>query len=70
MHLSLICLFMLAENEVKYYSNFNLNDIVTPINLSRLKYWLNEAGYDEGKAQELIEGFEHGFDLGYRGTEV
>ena len=32
-----------------------------------LKQLLNETGYDKHKAQYLLDGFENGFDIGYRG---
>ena len=43
--------------------------MVTPINVSRLEFWLRESKYDKEKTEELIEEFTNGFDLGYRGTE-
>ena len=50
-----------------YCSNYNLNDIVTPINVTVLKQMLEQAKYDENKSAELVDGFQNGFDIGYRG---
>ena len=32
-----------------------------------LEKLLHDTGYDKGKAKKLVDGFTHGFDLGYRG---
>ena len=49
------------------FYNHNLTDVITPINAVALKSALNEIGYDKDKTEFLINGFTHGFDLGYRG---
>ena len=49
------------------FSDFDLEGIVTPIDVNKLRRLLNGTGYDPMKAQELIKGFEEGFDIGYRG---
>ena len=52
-----------------YFENKKWDDIVMMIKVERLKYWLEVSNYDETKAKELINGFTHGFDLGYERVE-
>ena len=47
--------------------NYNLHEIVTPIDVNKLRNLMNGTGYDENKAKMLLQGFEEGFDIGYRG---
>ena len=49
------------------HSCYELNDIVTPINVRQLEKFLCEVNYHPELTTELIEGFQAGFDLGYRG---
>ena len=51
-----------------YYENFDLQNIVTPANVAALQKILQQTGYDNQKTEFLIEGFTHGFDIGYRGN--
>ena len=37
------------------------------MNHRRLQYLLQRANYDQEKTQFLVDGFKHGFDLGYEG---
>ena len=57
---------MLAD-EVLYYENFDLENIVTPVNVSQLNQLLIETNYDRTKTKFLTDGFTRGFDIGYRG---
>ena len=52
---------------VSDFTNFNLNDVVTPIDVTKLRHLLVHTGYDSRKTQDLIKGFSEGFDMGYRG---
>ena len=45
----------------------NKDDIVTPINVRALEFFLRESKYDESKSAEILRGFKYGFDIGYRG---
>ena len=47
--------------------NFNLEDIVTPINVDLLEKLLIESKYDEKETDFLVKGFREGFDIGYEG---
>ena len=65
---------MSAENsqtirEVLYYENFDLDNIVTPVNVNELNKYLKETNYDEKETEFLVKGFSEGFDLGFRGPE-
>ena len=50
------------------FVNYDLNNIVTPLNVDKYHELLKEAGYNEQKTLFLVQGFKHGFDLGYRGS--
>ena len=60
-------LFNLISGEIKYFENFDLQSIVTPVNADRLEQLLIETKYPKNKTKKLIDGFRNGFDLGYRG---
>ena len=40
---------------------------MTPINPDVLQQFLNSSGYDAQKTNYLVNGFRHGFDIGYHG---
>ena len=50
-------------------SNFDLNNIFTPVNAQALDQLLRETGYPDKDRRFLVNGFNLGFDLGYRGPE-
>ena len=69
-------LFVIAEkigvinlDEPVYFENYNLENIVTPVRVNELQYLLEESKYDQNKIEYLIQGFQNGFDIGYRGPE-
>ena len=43
-----------------------MDEIVTPINVDRLKYYMKLTHFDEVKSRALLKGFTEGFDIGYR----
>lgn len=47
--------------------NFDLSNIVTPLNVEVYQQLLKESNYQKDKAEFLVDGFSNGFDLGYRG---
>ena len=49
------------------FSNFNLSDIVTPIDADELEKILIQTKYNKEKTEYLVNGFHHGFDIGYSG---
>ena len=56
--------------EATYFVNYDLTNIVTPVNVHQLALLLRETNYDSDKTAFLIQGFKHGFDLGYRGPQI
>ena len=51
-------------------SNFvcsNINDIVMPINVEKLRFYLWKSKFNWEKTKVLLKGFTYGFDIGYRG---
>ena len=50
-----------------FEGNFNLDEIVTPINIEVYHDLLQRYGYNKEKTKQLIQGFRYGFDIGYRG---
>ena len=54
--------------EVTWVENYNLSQVVTPIDVDRFKELLNQSGYDREKTEFLVQGLTHGFDLCYKGN--
>ena len=52
-----------------YFENVDLATVISPVNVSRLQQLLLETRYNQQEINFLVEGFTHGFDLGYRGPE-
>ena len=50
-----------------FFSNDDLQQIVTPINVGKLEELLIQSEYDSEKSKFLIQGFSQGFNIGYRG---
>ena len=55
------------EMQILNFTEPNWEEICTPINTQALARLLSESNYDKGASEYLIEGFSHGFDIGYRG---
>ena len=58
---------MKENTDIDEFSSFNIDEIVTPINPDVLLELLTEVKYDEEKTSKIIDGFRHGFDIGYEG---
>ena len=52
--------------QILSFSNYDVSNIVTPIDVGRLQGLLYRTGYNSKKTKKLIKGFTKGFDLGYR----
>ena len=50
-----------------YFENFDLENIITPVDTRQLRYLLECSGYDTVKTDQLIDSFDNGFSLGYEG---
>ena len=53
--------------EVLNYSNWDLENIVTPIDVIKFAELLKRSGYDKGKSEFLVQGFTRGFSMQYQG---
>ena len=51
------------------FSNYDLENIFSPVDADMLEKLLNEADYDTKKTTFLVDGFRNGFSLGYHGEE-
>ena len=65
MHLLLSCFAVVSR-----FENFDLKNIVTPINALRLEELLVGSGYNRNETEFLVKGFTNGFDIGYAGPQV
>ena len=54
-------------NLIAVKPNFDLYNLVTPVNVDVLEQLLRESSYDETETEFLINGFRNGFSIGYRG---
>ena len=52
-----------------HYEEYNWEEILTPIKVDNLRECLTQSGYDKRKTAYIIQGFQAGFDIGYRGPE-
>ena len=63
-----ITIFYVPEDQrLSKITNFDLNNIFTPVRADRLEQLLIETNYDHSKTRMIVDGFKEGFDLGYRG---
>ena len=56
-------------NHIAEFSNYDLDNVITPIKPAVLERLLKESSYDPVKSAYLVEGFTNGFDLHYQGPE-
>ena len=56
-----------TQEEILYFTNYNLSEIVTPVKADRLRSLLEDVGYDMEKTQYLFNEFTEGFSLCYQG---
>ena len=59
--------FLAGKEDVLYYENHSLTDLVTPVQVNKLKQLLEESHYDQNKTEFLVNGFTKGFKIGYAG---
>ena len=58
-----------TQEERTYFENFDLDNVVTPVKVDVYEQLLKQSGYPENKTEFLVDGFKHGFSLGYQGKE-
>ena len=59
----------MAKELPLYYENFDLEHVFTPVNVKEYERLLVESNYDSDKTKYLVNGFRHGFSIGYNGPE-
>ena len=64
------CGFDIMEEEPMYFENFDLQTVVTPVNVDRFIQALKQTGFDSEKTQFLEKGLRFGFDIGYEGPLI
>ena len=64
MYLFIITEYACPESLAK---NLNLVDVMTPINVELLEQLLVDSNYDKKETEFLVNGFSHGFHIGYEG---
>lgn len=57
------------SDPVLWHENFDIESIVTPVRVGVLKKLLQESRYPQKDTDFLVEGFTHGFKLGYEGPK-
>ena len=58
------------EEIITEATNYDLHNMITPVNVEELHKLLRKSSYDVEKTRFLINGFTEGFDLGYQGPLV
>ena len=61
--------FCFIELEVSYFKNFDLDNVVSPIDYSKLDELLTLSNYDKDETIFLTQGFKNGFSIGYQGQQ-
>ena len=50
------------------FSNLNVSDIVTPIKVDKLRWYLDRTNYNREDTRFLVEDFTNGFSIEYKGS--
>ena len=53
------------DEVILYYENFDLENVITPVNIGKLKELLGKSGYNPVKSRKLIKNFTKGFSISY-----
>ena len=56
---------VLQEEEVLYYENYDLENVITPVQVDLLEELLIRSRYDKNETEFLVNGFRNGFSIGY-----
>ena len=51
------------------FENFDLTNIVMPVDYDKLGQLLSDTNYDKAETDYLIDGYKNGFSIGYEGPE-
>ena len=49
------------------FSNYDLQNVITPVQIDRMQQLLHESKYDKDETKFIINGLRKGFEIGYRG---
>ena len=60
----------MTYSEEQHFFNYNLTDIVTPIDVDKLETLLVDSNYSGEETEFLVDGFCNRFDIGYKGTKL
>ena len=60
----------MQELQPEYYENFDLETVVTLVDIPKFVKLLEESNYKQEEIDFLEQGLKHGFDLHYEGPEV
>ena len=52
-----------------HFENFDLDNIVTPVNTEAFNKLLKASNYDQSETEFLVDGFTNGFSIGYCGPK-
>ena len=55
------------DTKIEEWENFDLDGIITPVNVDELERLLVQTNYDKKETEFLVNGFRYGFDIGYKG---
>ena len=61
------CVYIIVSLCFSEVYNFDLEGIITPVNPDILEQLLVTSNYDSQEMNFLVNGFRHGFDIGYKG---
>ena len=56
----------MLDDAAMYYTNLDLETVVTPVDAEALEKLCIETNYDPKETEFLVDGFKNSFDLGYR----
>ena len=59
--------FTFSDSNCEYFENFDLSNVITPIDVDKFQQLLWESKYDIEESKFLISGLRNGFDIGYEG---
>ena len=53
---------------MEWFENYDLTDIVTPLNVKVYENLLHQANYDKAETDYLVKGFSEGFSFEFEGN--
>ena len=61
------CVIVGQTEDVLQFENFDLENIITPVNVQVFEQLLTQAQYDPSEINYLVNGFTNGFSIEYKG---